>query len=59
VAALFTGAAVVGLWIALGWNQSFAGGEGLYEIVPGFIAAWVAIVVVSTATQPQPAEARA
>ncbi|MGB3711183.1 MAG: sodium/proline symporter PutP [Erythrobacter sp.] len=53
VAGLVTGAAVVGAWIALGWNSSLpGGGEGLYEIVPGFIAAWIAIVAVSLATQP-------
>ena len=61
VAGLVTGAAVVGLWIAMGWNTSFMGGEGLYEIVPGFIAAWIAIIVVSKATEqgannPLPAE---
>jgi SSS family solute:Na+ symporter len=50
LAGLITGAAVVGGWIALGWNESFMGGEGLYEIVPGFIAAWLAIVLVSKAT---------
>ena len=51
VAGLVTGAGVVGAWIALGWNASFMGGGGLYEIVPGFIAAWIAIVLVSKATQ--------
>ncbi|MEM7664832.1 MAG: sodium/proline symporter PutP [Pseudomonadota bacterium] len=51
VAGLVTGAAVVGIWIAVGWNASFLGGGGLYEIVPGFIAAWLAIVLVSKATQ--------
>jgi SSS family solute:Na+ symporter len=51
VAGLVTGAGVVAAWIALGWNASFLGGEGLYEIVPGFIAAWIVIVVVSKATQ--------
>ncbi|AWW75350.1 sodium/proline symporter [Erythrobacter sp. KY5] len=61
VAGLVTGAGVVMAWIALGWNASFMGGEGLYEIVPGFIAAWVAIVAVSKVTQgsnpaAQPAE---
>ncbi len=61
VAGLVTGALVVGVWIALGWNTSFLGGEGLYEIVPGFIAAWIAIIVVSKATEqgthnPLPAE---
>tara|TARA_R110002072_G_scaffold15856_42_gene62983 strand:+ start:987 stop:2471 length:1485 start_codon:yes stop_codon:yes gene_type:complete len=53
VAGLVTGAAVVALWIALGLNADFIGGQGLYEIVPGFIASWLAIVLVSRATQPQ------
>ncbi|MEM6475964.1 MAG: sodium/proline symporter PutP [Pseudomonadota bacterium] len=51
VAGLVTGAAVVGAWIALGLNADFIGGQGLYEIVPGFVAAWIAIVVVSKATR--------
>ncbi|GMN03983.1 sodium/proline symporter PutP [Erythrobacter sp. MTPC3] len=51
VAGLVTGAAVVGLWIAAGLNADFAGGQGLYEIVPGFIAATIAIFAVSKATQ--------
>ena len=51
VAGLVTGAAVVALWIALGWNADFVGGQGLYEIVPGFIASWLAIVLVSKATR--------
>ncbi|QPD00468.1 sodium/proline symporter PutP [Qipengyuania soli] len=52
VAGLITGAVVVGAWIALGWNAAMPGFDGgLYEIVPGFIAAWLAIVVVSKATQ--------
>ncbi|BDI61650.1 sodium/proline symporter PutP [Qipengyuania nanhaisediminis] len=50
VAGLVTGALVAGIWIALGLNADFHRGEGLYEIVPGFIAAWIAIVVVSKAT---------
>jgi SSS family solute:Na+ symporter len=50
VAGLVTGAAVVAGWIALGWSKAFMGGPGLYEIVPGFIAAFAAIVVVSLAT---------
>ena len=50
VAGLLTGAAVVGLWIALGLNSDFINGQGLYEIVPGFIASWLAIVLVSKAT---------
>ncbi len=51
VAGLVTGAAVVMAWIALGWNAAFLGGPGVYEIIPGFIAAWLAIVLVSKATR--------
>lgn len=55
VAGLVTGAGVVIGWIALGWNSKLPGLDaGLYEIVPGFIASWLAIVLVSRATQPQP-----
>ncbi len=50
VAGLVTGAAVVAGWIAMGLNASFMGGPGLYEIVPGFLAALIAIVAVSLAT---------
>ncbi|MFM7347932.1 MAG: sodium/proline symporter PutP [Erythrobacter sp.] len=50
VAGLVTGAAVVAGWIALGWGKAFMGGPGLYEIVPGFLAALAAIVAVSLAT---------
>jgi SSS family solute:Na+ symporter len=46
-AGLVTGAAVVAGWIALGCNETFLGGPGLYEIVPGFAAALLAILVVS------------
>ena len=53
VAGLATGAGVVAAWIALGWDQQLPGmNEGLYEIVPGFVAAWLAIVVVSWMTRP-------
>ena len=38
------------IWISLGWNGEFMGGPGVYEIIPGFIAAFVAIVVVTLAT---------
>ena len=53
VAGLVTGATVVAGWIALGWNQAFLGGPGLYEIVPGFAASMLAIVVVSALTRPR------
>ncbi|MBT8427600.1 MAG: sodium/proline symporter PutP [Erythrobacter sp.] len=53
VAGLVTGAGTVAAWIALGWNSQLPGMDaGLYEIVPGFIAAWVAIWLVSKATAP-------
>ncbi|MCT2559176.1 sodium/proline symporter PutP [Tsuneonella sp. YG55] len=52
LAGLVTGAAVVIVWIANGWDTSFLGGEGVYEILPGFIAAWIAVVAVSLATAP-------
>ncbi|HSF12715.1 MAG TPA: sodium/proline symporter PutP [Erythrobacter sp.] len=55
VAGLITGAGVVAGWIALGWSKAFLGGPGLYEIVPGFIAATIAIVVVSALTRPKTA----
>ncbi|WP_228243657.1 sodium/proline symporter PutP [Porphyrobacter sp. GA68] len=50
LAGLVTGAAVVGGWIALGWNASFLGGAGVYEIIPGFAASAAAVVLVSLAT---------
>jgi SSS family solute:Na+ symporter len=53
VAGLVTGAGVVAAWILLGWNKAFLGGPGLYEIVPGFIAAFTAILLVSTLTGPR------
>ena len=51
VAGLIVGASTVIGWIALGWNASFMGGPGVYEIIPGFAAAWIAIYVVSLATE--------
>jgi SSS family solute:Na+ symporter len=54
VAGLVTGSGVVAAWIALGWNKAFLGGPGLYEIVPGFAAAMLAIIVVSKATRKNP-----
>ncbi|WP_151974173.1 sodium/proline symporter PutP [Erythrobacter sp. EC-HK427] len=50
VAGLVVGAGVVMAWIALGWNAAFMGGPGVYEIIPGFAAAWLAIWGVSLAT---------
>ena len=47
VAGLVTGAVVVVAWIAAGLGDSFLGGPGVYEIIPGFIASWAAIVIVS------------
>ncbi|MEH6827943.1 sodium/proline symporter PutP [Parasphingorhabdus sp.] len=56
VSGLVTGALVVIFWIAMGWNASFMGGPGVYEIIPGFTAAMAAIVGVSLAGK-QPATA--
>ncbi|WP_017665804.1 sodium/proline symporter PutP [Porphyrobacter sp. AAP82] len=56
VAGLVTGAAVVAGWIALGWNKALLGGPGLYEIVPGFAASLLAILVVSRLTAPRKAQ---
>ena len=51
LAGLIVGAATVGFWIAQGWNGAFMGGPGVYEIIPGFIAATIATVLVSLATR--------
>ncbi len=51
VAGLVVGALTVMAWIALGWDVSFMGGAGVYEIIPGFVAAWAAIYFVSLATE--------
>src|SRR5690606_30439888 len=53
VAGLVVGAATVIGWILLGWNASFMGGPGVYEIIPGFAAAWAAIYFVSLMTRDQ------
>ncbi|MDX1466339.1 MAG: sodium/solute symporter, partial [Halomonas sp.] len=50
LAGMIVGALTVMLWINLGWNASFMGGPGVYEIIPGFIAAFIAILVVSSVT---------
>lgn len=47
LAGLIVGALTVIGWIALGWNEDFFGIGGVYEIIPGFIAAWVAIALAS------------
>ena len=52
VAGIVGGAGTVIIWILLGWNSSFLGGPGIYEIIPGFIVALAAIVGVSLATEP-------
>jgi len=46
VSGLVVGAGTVMVWIATGLN----GSTGVYEIIPGFIAAWLAIWLVSLAT---------
>jgi SSS family solute:Na+ symporter len=50
IAGMVVGAATVMIWISMGWNGSFMGGPGVYEIIPGFIAAFIAILVVSSVT---------
>jgi len=50
IAGMVIGALTVMIWISLGWNGSFMGGPGVYEIIPGFIASFITIVVVSRAT---------
>lgn len=47
IAGLVVGAATVVIWILLGWNGEFMSGPGVYEIIPGFIASWIAIMVGS------------
>ncbi|MGX7951659.1 sodium/proline symporter PutP [Tsuneonella sp. HG249] len=57
VAGLVTGALVVIGWIALGWDKSLLGGPGVYEIMPGFLASSLAIILVSRRRAPAPAPA--
>ncbi|MGO1385065.1 MAG: sodium/proline symporter PutP [Arachnia sp.] len=52
VAGVVAGAGVVIAWIGLGWNESFLGGEGVYEIIPGFLVSTIAILAVSLLTKP-------
>ncbi|MFK8053432.1 MAG: sodium/proline symporter PutP [Woeseiaceae bacterium] len=51
VAGLVTGAVVVIGWISMGWNASFLSGPGIYEIIPGFVGAWLMIYAVSLVTK--------
>ncbi|UYG01164.1 MULTISPECIES: sodium/proline symporter PutP [unclassified Halomonas] len=51
IAGMVVGAVTVMLWITLGFNAEFLGGPGIYEIIPGFIASFIAIMVVSSATR--------
>ncbi|MEZ5694422.1 MAG: sodium/proline symporter PutP [Altererythrobacter sp.] len=53
LAGLVTGAGTVMAWIATGAGAA----TGVYEIIPGFVAAWVAIVVVSGVTRGRAATA--
>jgi SSS family solute:Na+ symporter len=50
IAGMVVGAATVMIWISLGWNGEFMGGPGVYEIIPGFIASMLAILIVSSVT---------
>ncbi|MBZ5488925.1 sodium/proline symporter PutP [Halomonas aquamarina] len=50
IAGMIVGAATVMIWISLGWSSAFLGGPGIYEIIPGFIASFIAIMVVSAMT---------
>jgi SSS family solute:Na+ symporter len=50
IAGMIVGALTVIIWISLGWNGEFMGGPGVYEIIPGFIAAFIAIMAVSSVT---------
>ncbi|MBZ9538628.1 sodium/proline symporter PutP [Modicisalibacter tunisiensis] len=50
IAGMIVGAVTVMIWISLGWDASFLGGPGVYEIIPGFIASFIAILVVSSVT---------
>ncbi|MGO3004135.1 MAG: sodium:solute symporter family transporter, partial [Halomonas sp.] len=50
IAGMIVGALTVMIWISLGWSGEFMGGPGVYEIIPGFIASFIAILVVSSVT---------
>ncbi|WP_017430102.1 sodium/proline symporter PutP [Vreelandella jeotgali] len=50
IAGMVVGALTVIIWISLGWNAQFMGGPGIYEIMPGFAASFIAIMLVSSMT---------
>lgn len=50
LAGLIVGAGTAMIWVSLGWSSEFMGGPGVYEIMPGFVASFIAIIVVSLAT---------
>ncbi|MBK1871966.1 MULTISPECIES: sodium/proline symporter PutP [unclassified Marinobacter] len=50
LAGMIAGAGTAMIWVSLGYNSEFMGGPGVYEIMPGFAASLIAIVVVSLAT---------
>jgi len=51
VAGLVVGALAVILWVSAGYDRAFMGGDGVYEIIPGFIASFAAILLVSAITR--------
>lgn len=44
---LWVGALTVGLWVGMDWHKDFFGLGGVYEILPGFIASVLTIIIVS------------
>ena len=50
ISGVVVGAVTVMVWISLGWGSEFMGGPGVYAIIPGFIASWIAIMAVSSMT---------
>ncbi|MFI3115759.1 MAG: sodium:proline symporter, partial [Clostridia bacterium] len=47
IAGVFTGGVVTILWNLIATSLNFAGIFALYELVPGFVASLVAIIVIS------------
>ncbi|UQG60217.1 sodium/proline symporter PutP [Marinobacter sp. M3C] len=50
ISGVVVGAVTVMVWISLGWGSEFMDGPGVYSIIPGFIASWIAIMAVSSMT---------